>query len=52
MKKRFTEEQVVAILREGESEQKTVAEICRKHGVSEPDKRLRDAAPRARDLSR
>ncbi|HVX85684.1 MAG TPA: transposase [Phycisphaerae bacterium] len=36
MKKRFSDEQVVAILREAESEQKTVAEICRKRGVSEP----------------
>jgi putative transposase len=36
MKKRFSEEQIVAILREAESEGKTVAQLCRTHGVSEP----------------
>ena len=36
MKKRFTEEQIVAILREAESGEKTVAELARSHGVSEP----------------
>jgi putative transposase len=36
MKKRFTDEQIVAILREAESGQKTVAEACRSCGVSEP----------------
>ncbi len=36
MKKRFSDEQIVAILREAESGQKTVAETCRAHGVSEP----------------
>jgi putative transposase len=36
MKKRFSEEQVVAILREGQSGQKTVEELCRGHGVSQP----------------
>ena len=36
MKKRFTEEQIVAILREGQSGQKTVEELCRAHGVSQP----------------
>ena len=35
MKKRFTEEQIVAILREGEKGAKTVAELCRSHGVAE-----------------
>jgi putative transposase len=36
MKKRFTEEQIVAILREGEVGQKTVEQICREHSVSQP----------------
>jgi putative transposase len=35
-KKRFSEEQIVAILREGERCEKTVAELCRAHGVCEP----------------
>jgi putative transposase len=36
MKKRFTEEQIVAILREAETGDKTVSELARHHGVSEP----------------
>lgn len=36
MKKRFKEGQIVAILREGQAGQKTVQELCRAHGVSEP----------------
>jgi len=36
MKKRFTDEQIVAILRDAESGGKTVAEVCRTHGISEP----------------
>lgn len=36
MKKRFSDEQIVGVLREAESGQKTVAEICRKLGISEP----------------
>jgi putative transposase len=36
MKKRFTEEQIVGILREGQSGQKTVEELCRSHGISQP----------------
>jgi putative transposase len=36
MKKRFTEEQIVAILRDAESGQKPVGEICRKHSISAP----------------
>ena len=31
---RFTEEQIIAILREQESGQKT-ADVCRRHGISE-----------------
>ena len=34
MKKRFSEEQIVAMLRDGESGQKTVEQLCREHGVS------------------
>ena len=36
MKKRFSEEQIVGILRGAESGQKTVAEVCRSCGISEP----------------
>ena len=36
MKKRFTEEQIVALLREADTGDKTVAELARQHGVSEP----------------
>jgi putative transposase len=34
MKKRFSEEQIVAILREGQAGQKTVEQLCREYGVS------------------
>lgn len=34
MKKRFTEEQIIAVLREAEDGAK-VAELLRKHGISE-----------------
>ena len=36
MKKRFTEERIVAILREAESAQRPAAEVCRRHGISVP----------------
>ena len=36
MKKRFTEEQIVSILREADSGARSVAELARHHGVSEP----------------
>jgi putative transposase len=36
MKKRFTEEQIVAVLREGQSGEKTVEQVCRAHGISQP----------------
>jgi putative transposase len=36
MKKRFTEEQIVAMLREGQIGQKSVEQLCREHGVSQP----------------
>jgi putative transposase len=36
MKKRFSEEQIVAILRDGQVGTKTVEQLCREHGVSQP----------------
>lgn len=35
MKARFTEAQIIGILREAERGEKTVGELCRSHGVSE-----------------
>jgi len=34
-RKRFTDEQIIRILKQAEREDKTVAEVCREHGVSE-----------------
>ena len=34
MKKRFTEEQIIGILKEAEARMK-VADVCRKHGISD-----------------
>ena len=34
-RKRYTEEQIIAVLKEGEAGTK-VAELCRKHGISSP----------------
>jgi len=34
-KKRFTEEQIIAVLKEAEAGAKT-KELCRRHGISEP----------------
>ena len=36
MKKRFSDEQIVTVLREAQTGQKTVAEVCRACGISEP----------------
>ena len=36
MRKRFSDEQIVAILREAETGAKSIAGLCRAHGVSEP----------------
>ncbi len=36
MKKRFSEEKIVAVLREAESDQKTAGEICRRYSISAP----------------
>jgi len=36
MKKRFTEGQIVGILREGQAGQKTVDQLCRAHGIAQP----------------
>jgi len=35
MKARFTEAQIIGVLREAERGEKTVGELCRGHGVSE-----------------
>ena len=35
-KQRFSEEQIVAILREGQSGEKTVEQLCRAHGIAQP----------------
>jgi putative transposase len=35
MKKRFSEERIVSILREAETESVSARDICRRHGISE-----------------
>jgi putative transposase len=35
MKKRFTEEQIIAILRLAESDGVTIRDLCRKHNITE-----------------
>gem|GEM_PF-802170 len=34
-RKRFSEEQIIRILKEAEQEHRTISEVCREHGVSE-----------------
>jgi len=34
-KRRYTEEQIIGILREAERSDETVGELCRRHGISE-----------------
>ena len=36
MKTRFSEEQIVAILREGQAGERTVEQLCRAHGIAQP----------------
>lgn len=36
MKKRFSEEQIVGILREASAGGRTIGEVCRRHAISEP----------------
>lgn len=35
MKRRFSDEQIVAILREGEGGADSIREVCRKHAITE-----------------
>ena len=35
MKQRFSEDQILVILREGEKGERSIQEICRSHGISE-----------------
>ena len=35
-RKRFTEEQIVSILRAAQTSGSTISDVCRKHGISEP----------------
>ena len=35
MKKRFTEEQVIAILRQGDTDGVVIRDLCRKHNITE-----------------
>jgi putative transposase len=32
---KFTEEQILALLKEADTEEKTVTELCREHGIAE-----------------
>ncbi|MEK6683846.1 MAG: transposase [Nitrospirota bacterium] len=34
-RKRFSEEQIVKILRDAETSEATIGDVCRKHGISE-----------------
>ena len=35
MQKRLSEEQIVGILRKAETDQRTISEVCRAHGIAQ-----------------
>ena len=54
VRKRYTEEQIIAVLKEGEAGAKT-ADLCRKHGVSDATFykwKAKDAGLTVRELKR
>ena len=49
MKKRFTDEQIIGVLKEGEAGLKP-AELCRKHGISEATYYIYGLLPKANGI--